>query len=431
MHLILTVGTNPLPVYVAGKIFLAYFQKKKDPVKRLTLIMSEETSEYQDILKHNLCPENSNIEFGPLVVEPGNPRDIVTELTAYLKVDMNCHFNYTGGTKALAVHCWQVIRDKYLKNGAGSYGCNASYLDPRGGSNGPMIIDDQGRTLETDCRRHITLDIDKLLGLHQYATLQEPVIPDKEWPGLLFDMVKEPEGMEIYDKFYNNNWQRMSADPEGSCPALNLEWWGRFCESFTSTYLKDKNYPCLFDENGTFHRNKLGKKKLQSLTKEIDGKFLEYDLYYKIQNILEKIKADHPERNNFYLYNSVMPIRAREKQEAQQKRKKGKLDNAELDVVVILGYQLVLFSCTTGKNKGIVKLKAMEAMHRAQQIGGDEARAVVVCAAARKTADLTANDLYEDCGRKNESLIKVWGHDTWAEMETKLNDFFTRILLWS
>ena len=42
------------------------------------------------------------------------------------------------------------------------------------------------------------------------------------------------------------------------------------------------------------------------------------------------------------------------------------------------GYQLFLFSCTTYELAGKVKLKAFEAIFRAEQLGGDHATAVTI-----------------------------------------------------
>ena len=57
----------------------------------------------------------------------------------------------------------------------------------------------------------------------------------------------------------------------------------------------------------------------------------------------------------------------------------GKADRFELDVVMTHGYQLLAVSCTTKRKKSDCKLKLFEAVHRARQLGGDEASVALVC----------------------------------------------------
>lgn len=46
----------------------------------------------------------------------------------------------------------------------------------------------------------------------------------------------------------------------------------------------------------------------------------------------------------------------------------------QLDICAVYGYQLNVISITAAKDKGTVKLKAFEALHRAHQLGGDESK---------------------------------------------------------
>ena len=52
----------------------------------------------------------------------------------------------------------------------------------------------------------------------------------------------------------------------------------------------------------------------------------------------------------------------------------------EIDVAVMRGYLLFALSCTVATKPGRVKLKFFEIYNRARQLGGDEARAGLVCA---------------------------------------------------
>jgi hypothetical protein len=149
---------------------------------------------------------------------------------------------------------------------------------------------------------------------------------------------------------------------------------------------------------------------------------------------LTKIQEERPERSNCHIYNSVKPVLAANREEAQKKIDAKLIDVMELDVVVILGYQLLLFSCTAfdDVNKTEVKRKAMEAMHRAQQIGGEEARVVVVSSVEKTTAKQISAELFEDCGRGiNQGLLEIWGHDTWKDIEVKIDNYIRNTIRWS
>ena len=50
----------------------------------------------------------------------------------------------------------------------------------------------------------------------------------------------------------------------------------------------------------------------------------------------------------------------------------------EIDVIVIKGYQLFLVSCTTSREIKYVKHKAFEALYRAEQLGGEHAKVIIV-----------------------------------------------------
>ncbi len=51
----------------------------------------------------------------------------------------------------------------------------------------------------------------------------------------------------------------------------------------------------------------------------------------------------------------------------------------ELDVVAIRGFRVFVFSCTAKSSDKEIKLKFFEALHRAARIGGEHARAALVC----------------------------------------------------
>ncbi len=143
-----------------------------------------------------------------------------------------------------------------------------------------------------------------------------------------------------------------------------------------------------------------------------------------------KNKLEERERFNYRILHSVKPKRFDISKEFQK--------NFELDVVLLLGYQLVVISCTTQDHEREIKLKAMEATHRAQQIGGDEAKTIVVCGALKeqdKKENLISKkikkELFIDTGQKDlEGRIDIWGRETWSDLEGKFEKYFKDNLKW-
>ena len=56
-----------------------------------------------------------------------------------------------------------------------------------------------------------------------------------------------------------------------------------------------------------------------------------------------------------------------------------KPDDFEMDVVAVRGYRVFLFSCTVDQKTHLVKSKLFEAANRTDRIGGEHARAAMVC----------------------------------------------------
>jgi len=165
--LVLMVGTNPLPNYVVGsylkenydKFVLIYSEKNEN-------INQSSTADYADKLKEHLNLDNSNCDtycdtFS--LSNVSNPSDIRDDLGIILekfpKDNINeVHLNYTGGTKTMAVHVYNFLKENF--NGK----FNASYLDARS----HKLIYDNGERKSVNLKDKIKIDIDTLLSIHLY-----------------------------------------------------------------------------------------------------------------------------------------------------------------------------------------------------------------------------------------------------------------------
>ena len=110
---------------------------------------------------------------------------------------------------------------------------------------------------------------------------------------------------------------------------------------------------------------------LEQMHKFFNGIWLEYSTYDAFKDALEKISTRNPCRS-YKLFHNVYARR-------DDSTRGSEVKVFELDVIAVLGYQIVVVSCTVGSRQEMIKQKGMEAILRARQLGGDEARAIVLC----------------------------------------------------
>ncbi len=365
-QLILTVGTNPLPVWVAW-----YHLKEKlpQPIK-VRLVHTAGTVAEKDRLE-KYC---QGADFlAPIQTSDGNPRNVrsdirniandLSEETALL------HIHYTGGTKVMAVETVAAIEADlphkiYL---------DTSYLDPRAA--GPAIMNRAGNPWVKDTRKGVDPDLSRIAELN---------------------------GFEL-GPFTHQYWDQDSKSyQKDNCPApkeLNQEQLDRGSEAL---------------------RGRHGR---------VDPTLLEYGAYNAFKTALDRISTRNATRKNYKLFHNVYVRRARTTDQ--------KVRPFELDVVAVLGYQIVVVSCTRDSDlaqtkdsdSAQIKKKGMEAILRARQLGGDEARAIVLCRAHSNTAKLNEDELRDEMGSTSEPL-QVWGRNTWQSLSTRFEQYLQSDLHW-
>lgn len=125
-HLFLLIGENPLPNYVAAKTLL------RDGCKPY-LVYSEHTHKAYKRLKEELAlSEEEKVELWKNESNAFEIQTAIKERVKQLQKDYpdkkRFGLNYTGGTKAMAVHAYQALLDPDLKLNEEP---RFSYLDPR------------------------------------------------------------------------------------------------------------------------------------------------------------------------------------------------------------------------------------------------------------------------------------------------------------
>lgn len=357
-QLILTVGTNPLPVWVAW-----YHLKDKlpQPIK-VRLVRTVGTRDESDRLEEH-C---QGADFlNSIETSAGNPmtvRGAIKKILRDLPQDTShLHVHYTGGTKVMGVEAVSAIETQLPE--IQNVHLQTSYLDPRGDS-GPTIVSREG-LLVRDTRQNV----------------------DRE-----FNLIALLNGFTL-GPFEHIYWD------EGSLKKV-------FCPAF-----------------GTLSQEQLCKGR-GAITAggTISDELLEYGAYAAFKDALEKISTNNSDRNNYKFFHNVYARR-------DDSTRGSEVKPFELDVVAVLGYQIVVVSCTVDSKQDMIKQKGIEAILRARQLGGDEARAIVLCGAHPNTAELIEDELKDEMGSASEPL-QVWGRDRWRRLPKELYQYLRNDLHW-
>ena len=360
--LMLTVGTNPLPVWVA-----LYHLKDKlpDPI-HVRLVHTEETRLERDrLLKYS--PDAFSMDTVETL--SGNPSTVRNDIIRNLMHNLpnnttHIHVHYTGGTKVMCVETVAAAEIFKMSLLSRNIDVETSYLDPRGDA-GATLIDRNGNALISDTRKGV-----------------EPC-PRR---------IAELNGFEL-GPFPYEYWDESGNNQTRNCPAPGT----LSAEQVTQGRAALRSGYCTSPE------------------------LLEYGVYAAFQDALANISRQCSGRNNYRLFHKVY-VRRADAPDASVKP-------FELDVVAVLGYQTVVVSCTLAYEHARVKQKGMEAILRMRQLGGIEARAIVLCGASRKAQQLIQAELKEDTGHSSPSL-EIWGKDTWYHLQQTFHQYARTAFGW-
>ena len=330
-QLVMTVGTNALPIWVAWQHLK---REIKDPIE-LRFIHTEQTENEKDLLEQKITTESPRTTILPAVpIDSGDLQGIHEAIRSNVvrtRPD-NCkrfHIHYTGGTKSMGVETISVI-EKTL-SGVPDTAVNTSYLNPRG-SHGPEIV---SRTLLNvpDTREGISIDLESIAELNGVDFNSPPQTPTVNQ-------------INRGTQWLNNNWP----------------------------------HPPAYRVHG-----------------ETPGFVLEYGVYAAFKEALVGKGREH-----WQLY------RGMEGRRVPRPGRGGNPNPFELDVVAVLGYQVVLVSCSLDHDASNIKRKAMEGIIRARQLGGDEAQCITVCIAENGSCADIQFGLEDEIGDDNPH-IRIWG----------------------
>jgi hypothetical protein len=403
-HLILLIGTNPLPNFVVAE----YFLQQNPNLQKIWLVHSEEDSTIHQkgtkqfaenlkiLLEKRLKPERS-IAFDYVALSNvSRAKEIGScfkeKCLDHLEPRSAVHVNYTGGTKVMCTQVYRSIEQEQEKIVTRSF----SYLDAKTF----RIIYDDERPDSPDLREHVALTFAEMIFLHGYKRVNEPSSADFSKAVKVFtELIANKKLDEYYAE--SGGYQRILFERKDRPGEL----------------VKAKSHLKL-DELEKFQPNGVFLSVLNALPEGYrflkDDKFMdtEFKNNAACEDTVKFLDGGWLEE---YVYD-VLATGILEAQVSKDKNWEIKKDGwqgdskFELDVVLIKGYQLIGISCTTDGKKGLCKSKGFEIILRTQQIGGDEAKAILVTRLNEKDRDLLQQELQLDTGSSAENII-VLGKD--------------------
>lgn len=366
-YLFLLIGENPLPNYVAAKLLL-----KPKGILYLVHTGDEKTGTYKQArrLQDVLSKESSNfqsielISLGEYDSDAFHIQDIIRQ---YFPNNGQVGLNYTGGTKAMAVHAYRAVFNKYSNNAV------FSYLNPR---RLEMCIDQEnGDYIAIRVTPELLkVKLTTLFELHDLQT--KPSSPTTQLPQLphlattLAQVFHEQNKLENWLSWYHNvfSHQAKKQKPNGQLgdwkSKTALSGLSVSCVNLLPEVVASFAQENILDNNGNLSLELVQKldlfSELKYFCKWLDGVWLEHYVLEQIKSIRKKSPiAD-------YGLNFDVPLL-------------GTADGFQFDVAFIIGYQLFAISCSTTFKRELCKTKLFEAYLRVQQMGGSEARVALVC----------------------------------------------------
>jgi hypothetical protein len=402
-HLILTVGGNPLPVYVTAR---AYAQAG---CTSFTLIATQGSAPIAASVQAQLAGVGvAGVTVRQLTLpEPhviyGDVAACLTDIPRNYVVGLN----YTAGTTPMGVHAYEAAR---------AHGVTCfSYLDATSRTlqcwhhgSPPVAV----RLLTAP--RTITLRMEDLVDLHNLtlAHLARAATPLVHTTAALKDLHCEPDDHKTWDRWVERHFFQVPTPPAAGVNWAN--WWfdslTGFCRKWQNNTglavphglgafptiaaalqddLSPGALPQLLSDVRTEINRVIGRKwAAVDLGKWFEGLWLE-DHVFSVLSCLQR----HGDVDD-----AVIDVRVRNAGQEFQ-----------LDVACIVGYQLFVISCTTMRVRSEAKQKLFEVAQRARRLGGDEARVGVVTMLT--AADVSIMEAELNALLARPGLVRVFGRD--------------------
>ena len=432
-HVFVLVGGNPLPNYVAGRLLL-------QQGGTLHLVHSPETADIAiRIAKHFDRHLRHEVE------NPANDRDVEQVLRAALKTITGnaIALNYTGGTKAMAVHAHRTISGVLAKQRQQGI---FTYLDAQTLS---LRRDETAEAYPVQFA--VKPAISTLLELHGIE-LKRPArdTPRREKLNqALAEAHATQDGQNAYEAWCQrhlrcpknrktekqarsaiNEVLRLSRATPAEVPYVQMLMTLRAslccqgelvkkCSRFPRNPIPFPTDPSLrdvaqamrktfginedsFDPQVLIDNPRVGLRSINDLTHYLDGDWVEH----------LALAAFIANEDSCHLHDYAMSLDTTEQPY-----------NFEFDVAAMQGYQLYAVSCTRSNQRHICKSKLFEAYVRAAQLGGDEAKVGLICC---DRAPGILEDQVTEVWRAQKGRIRVFGPQDMPHLPARFYDWLSR-----
>lgn len=382
-HLFLLIGENPLPNYVAaktllregGKPYLVYTTHTQKAVERLQEVLEIPEEERQKLTVPLENYESNAHEIRQRIHE--KIIEIWKEEGKQKEPKLQFGLNYTGGTKAMAVHSYKAFLEppQYLKF---EHPVVFSYLDSRSLT---MKFEINQQPDSRKIPKHEIGDVTGKLLFNLHGLLW---YPNKQ-------PFKEPNLVEASSKLLNlylDNENRTSFD----------QHWIDWCNDKLNPQTRDKNkygkYINWKDEQSLesviLDLSEAPNQIKEILTQDLqlndnylhfkDVKQLgNFQKYYHLCEWLNCSWIEHYVLSQIQKISIEPPIDGSAMSFNIIEQPNDEWEKFQFDVAFRRSYQLFAISCTTSRATDRCKEKLFEAYIRAKQLGGDEARVALVC----------------------------------------------------
>lgn len=369
--LVVLLGSNPLPVYVTIK---AAQNEEKIGFDKVLFVFSSKTKKYITKIRDKAGLAQETISYCNLEDSHRDPQEIRKKigksLTAVLEKhgsNSHIHFNHTGGTKTMAIHGFIAI-----SNFAVEQKIPLTISDLDSDTHRLNVTDENISSIFPTSRSlldSIKISLEDLINLHGFSTKTpgRDTIEDLPWYRIQYDFFTEFLSDSHIKNFpysdYHAFWLKEKAV---TIVKNNHDRLYEHLKKNKQDYSKEKLLEeCHLNTIKTLEKmeDDVLYKNLYGICDFIDGKWLEYLVFSIVKKLLNDKLTDVDEA----LMGEVVFL-------GNQKANR----DCELDVVIMKGYQLTLISCTTARSISIVKQKAFEAIFRANQLGGEQAKILLV-----------------------------------------------------
>jgi hypothetical protein len=400
-HLFLLVGTNPLPNFVAATLMLK-------PQGQLYLVHSNKTQEVAKRLARYWTDNHRQPQYVPVDESDGTSiRQQLDHALAQIR-DGYVGLNYTGGTKMMAVHAAQTLRDRQTSRRP----VTLSYLDSRSTK---MYIEpgDDKAFMTEPLLYEVQPSIQDIVKLHAFD-LQAPIAVEPQLPELATVLASAHQSPDVIEQ-----WRRWCDEilREKTRTEKAYEWDKETLLQRVSIPLPTdpslqtvaKQMQIVFDARDGVLRLKeaaqrSGFRKIKHLCEWLDGKWLEHYVFH----VTSRVKDQRPESR---IHDIGMGIRPKSEPDSPE---------YDIDIGVMQGYRLYAISCTTDADPGMCKLKLFEAYIRVRNMAGDEACVGLICMADKP------ENLQRQVVRSwdAEGKVRVFGRRDMPDMIDRMAEWF-------